>query len=147
MAQQLITDFVAENKPSRSFYVYQSTIRMLNQQQDPDFNELVKEIDHIIVHYYFSSPPALGSFKNSLFTGNYEPLLEFKRSDENVNLFLDESGKKEQFLLFIEAEKHIILVELKGKPNLAYFSSIQQIDISQFENILGGFLLQNEPKD
>ncbi|MEM7552352.1 MAG: DUF4252 domain-containing protein [Bacteroidota bacterium] len=96
---------------SYNLHFYPSTMRMVNLNDSPEFNELVKDIEKL--EYYTVSEISkdeLDQFKSILKDQSYTEMISFQSDGNDVVAFAPEK---------VDQHEYLILIELQGKYQLA----------------------------
>ncbi len=106
-----LKDF-AESKSNTKFCLYPSTLRMLNLSQNPDYNEMVNDIEKLLIYQLDSAAMANQSFKEVI--KGYE--------NREFEEYASMSGGNQTFILLgNDRRKEIIGVFGQNKENLLMF--------------------------
>jgi hypothetical protein len=137
-----VEEFLAEHeKGLEKFYVYQSSLRMLNQKGDEAFNKLIKDIRKINI--YISENAALESkagyhkMVNALLQDDFETLVSAKEGSVLINFLGKESRNKTYYVLAFTEEDSFAVLEMDGKLDLRYLSAIESLDFDKLRKIVG----------
>ena len=143
LAQSRTVDkFVEEYRPSQKFFLYPSTLRMVNIEKNPDFYAVVREIDKLRVLMYDKnesgfSAQTIRTLSKGVEAEEYEELMTFQNKGQRVHLYsLGEDDAPEGVVGLVETEDTIILTDLEGFVNLPALLQLFQGDFN-FENIAG----------
>lgn len=113
--ESIIKDFAEPRRPTRwmnPICLYPSTLRMINLAQDPNFNEMVNDIEKILIYTLDSATAATKSYK--------EMLKEYESEgfEEYISMLgLQEMriiGKEGEFVGIVSAEGNAIAFYLRG---------------------------------
>ena len=123
-------------------YVYQSLIRLANVKKDPDFENLIRDIDKIVLYL----PPEgdstyqIKDVRSGLSEEGFETLVDVRTADkQRMSLWVKESGKEAHYIALADGEQDIIL-EIDGQVNIEYLSALTRADEGSLLNLLkGGF--------
>jgi hypothetical protein len=136
-----VEKFLRENKDLQKYFIYQSTLRMLNDTGDPDFNKLIKGIRKINVYISEeSSELAKGSYQRlirELGDAQFETLVSAKQSQMVLNLMSRESGNEAYYILAAHEGNNFALLEMDGKLDLRYLKSLDNVNFLKLRKILG----------
>jgi hypothetical protein len=137
-----VQDFVEDHPELEKYFVYQSTLRLLNQSGNEDFNMLIRHIRKINA-YVSSSGSEEVTLKDydkmisNLEKDNFEILIRAKYSGAHVSMMGQDKGGDSQYVLAVRAENDFALLEMDGELDLKYMKAIQDIDFSKLDDILG----------
>ncbi|MEM9824523.1 MAG: hypothetical protein AAF985_25780 [Bacteroidota bacterium] len=114
----LIEELKDTKKVEKAYYLYPSTLRMLNFQDDPSINKLVKEVDRLVVMKLYSD-----SF-------NYEKIVDLStkfQEQEQYEVYLEIENEEQKIYLLGNEKKTIALgnydssyymADIQGQLNL-----------------------------
>ena len=144
-----LKDFTEKHRPEQSFVFYPSTLRMVNLENNQDFNDMIQDIEK---GKYFSYPVSdeisseLKTLEKELTENGYEEILELKNKEISARVFLLE--KKTPILTaFIRNNETINILELEGMINPVKIPKLMEnFNDEEFLNILNiGNQHQNNP--
>jgi len=143
LAQSRTVDrFVEAHRPSQKFFLYPSTLRMVNLERNPDFYALVREVDKLRVLLYDKnengfSRQTIRTLSQEVEAEEYEELMTFQTKEQRVHLYsLGEDDTPEGVVGLVETDDTIILTDLEGFVNLPALLNLFQGDFN-FEDIAG----------
>ena len=137
-----VDDFLKEHQPSQKFFLYPSTLRMVNIEKHPDFYNLVHDIDKLRVLMYNKnehgfSQQTIRTLSKEVEQENYQELMTFQADGQNVYLYsLGDDDTPEGVVGLVETDDTIILTDLEGFINLPALLKLFQGDFN-FEDIAG----------
>jgi hypothetical protein len=96
LAQSKTTeDLQKNNKEAMSLFFYHNTLRMMNQDDDPEFDELIKDIEKL-KFIMLDKKKTAGMDYNKLVKGykseSFEEIMTSRFEGKNFDVFLKESG-------------------------------------------------------
>ena len=142
-----VENFLAENPKLDKYFVYQSTLRMLNSENDPAFNKLIKNLKKINAYVApGSSEVSTHSYQKMLTelqNDKFETLVSAKQQGVKLNLLMRDKGNNSYYVLAAHDEDSFALLEMDGSLNLEYLSSIEGVNFTQLREIVMG----DEKKD
>lgn len=113
--ESIIKDFAEHRRPTRwmnPICLYPSTLRMVNLAQDPNFNEMVNDIEKVLIYTLDSATAATKSYKDLI--KNYEAV----GFEEYMTIFGTQEmrivGKEEEYVGIVAAEGNAIAFYLRG---------------------------------
>ncbi len=139
-AQESLLDDFLEDKESKSFFLYQSTMRMFNEQENnADFNKLIKDLEMMRL-YLISTQVDKSEFK-SLFKKiakkKYESVIEVDSKDFTVKLYVREKGRKTTYVLGALTTDGAFVADMKGSLNMKYLNALNnQSWLKNIEKVL-----------
>ena len=136
-----VEQFLTENPNVEKFFIYQSSLRMLNQGADPDFNKLIKDIRKINVYISeAASESATQSYRKmvqNLGAEEFETLVNVKNDGMRINLMSRDSGSRSLYVLAASEGSNFAVMEMDGSLDLRYLESLEHLDFAQLRKIVG----------
>lgn len=130
-----IRDFRSDFKENSNVFLYSSTLKMLNPENNPGFTDLVSGIDEIRVLNYDRTARRfeaddLARLKNDLADEGYETLMQFNEKGAGIDLMgRQRRGKNIGMVAIVENEENMVLIDIIGYIDLAEFMELwQKID-------------------
>jgi hypothetical protein len=137
---QAVKEFIESHPDLKSYYVYQSQLRILNQDNDEDFNRLIKDVRKINAYVQEGdadvSKASYTRMIDELTKDNFEVYIQAKMEGTLVNLLGRDKGKDSYFVLAVHDQSNFALVEMDGKLDLNYLSALDGIDFNKLQQIL-----------
>ena len=130
-------------------YLYQSLIRVLNKDKNPEFNQLIRDLDHIrFVTTEEGAGDAYPTFEQ-LETGiqgeGFERIMSFDRAEQKCHVYeLASSSGQSTWVATLMTEQIAGLIEMKGSLDLKYLHAFQSLDLDQLEEMLPKELRPNQ---
>lgn len=127
-----------EYKDSRAFFFYNNTLRMINQSEDPEFDEAIKDIEKMKLLLVgknaanFDFNKIVKDYKEEAF----EEVLTSRHKGKNFDIFLKErDGKTSAMLALVNDDDNLFVLDIVGSidPNkmMKFFSVMnEKSDIS-----------------
>lgn len=116
MAQEsIIKDFAEPRRPTRwmnPICLYPSTLRMVNIAQDPNFNEMVNDIEKVLIYTLDSATAVNKSYKDLLKTYEVEGFEEYFAMYGKQEMRI--VGKKEEYVGIVAADGKAIAFYIRG---------------------------------
>ena len=132
-------DFTEAHHAEKSLFLYPSTLRMLNLENNEDFNEMIKDLEK---GRYFSYPfnedtsKKIKELEKQLLSDGYEELLEIKNKDLSAHVYLLDQ-KTPLIFASVTNENMISLVEIEGMINPVKIPGLlENFNNEEFLNIL-----------
>lgn len=137
-----VEDFLKANKDLSKYFIYQSTLRMLNQDGDPDFNRLIKDIRKINVYIAMEEGVAVSKqshqkMLDDLTAVKFETLVSAKMDGALINLMSKEEGDRAYYVLAASEEANFALLEMDGRLDLRYLQSLEKFDFNKLRKLVG----------
>ena len=120
LAQSKVMRNLSEEFPDgRVFMFYHSSLRMLNVEDDPDFDRMIRDIEKIKVlmiekEESFESEKVLSEIKDGLEDEEFEELMAVKSKDYNIGVYILEDDESEGFFLLMNEDDNLIAIDLVG---------------------------------
>ncbi len=117
--ESAIERFVKNHHASNEFHLYPSTMRMANLKDDPDYNDMVKDIRHATIYNYGSLPSShvIDSLYSNIIADDYEDIMTMSGNAMNMRVFLKEK-KKPEWILISEADSAFVILDVRGMINI-----------------------------
>jgi hypothetical protein len=136
-----VETFIESNPELKKYFVYQSTLRMINQNNDPGFNQLIKNVRKINVYLGKEENTQIlaGSFKtmvSDLKNENFEELITAKYETTRLHLMSSETKQKSYYVLTLRDNNDFALMEMDGSLNLEYLQSLQEFDFDKLRDLV-----------
>lgn len=117
-AQSRTTQKLQEQfKDSRAFFFYNNTLRMINQSEDPEFDEAIRDIEKMKLLLIAKDDGF--DFQNvvSQYTSeDFEEILTSRHEGRNFDIFLKEKdGKTTAMLALVNDENNLFVLDIVGR--------------------------------
>ena len=136
---EIITEF-KEDHEAKSFFAYQSMIRLLNTNEVPEFNYLIKDLDHIHVALSSDNESALEAFKAvriDIEDSGYDLLASVKNQTVNYQMYeLSSKRKNTSWMAIFQFENRVGIMEMVGNLDLKYLNAFDEMDFSLLEEMM-----------
>jgi hypothetical protein len=126
-----IDRFRKEFKEDNNVFIYKSTLQMLNTENNPEFANLIKDIEEIRVLNYTKtnrkfSADQIATLKNSLKKEKFVDLMIINEKDNRINLYnREKKGKTIGFVALIENPEKFIIIDVDGSLDLNKFMQLK----------------------
>lgn len=137
-----IKEFETKNEDAGyNLFLYQSVIRMLNKDNNEDFNYLVQDLEYIKVLITDSTETAaVSDYKAmtlSISNEGYEELLMIDNKDMKASVYQIDNGNGVEFVAFLHSKDfgRTGAFEMKGNLNLKYLSAFESLDFAKLKEI------------
>lgn len=104
-------------KDSRAFFFYNNTLRMINQSEDPEFDEAIKDIEKMKLLLIgkgedFSFPSIVDGYRSEKF----EEIMTSRHKGRNFDIFLKErDGKTVAMLALVNDDNNLFVLDIVGR--------------------------------
>ncbi len=127
-----VTHFRSDFKENSNVFFYSSTLKMLNSENNPEFAEILKDIDEIRVLNY-SKPEQnfdfddVAKLKQDLKDEGYDNLMMIRNKENGIDLFKREKrGKTVGFVAVVENDDTLVLIDLSGNIDMDKFMELKK---------------------
>lgn len=135
-----VEDFVKDHPDLEKYFIYQSTLRLLNQSGNEDFNMLIKDIRKINAYVALSSVDVTkkeyDKMVSRLEKDDFELLIQAKYNGALVHLMGQDKGKDSYYVLVVRDTNDFALLEMDGQLDLNYLTALQDVDFSKLSSML-----------
>lgn len=124
-AQTKTTELLDEKHDGTSLYFYKNTLRMLNQKEDKEFDEMIKDIEKI---RFLLIDRREENFSNNDYNKlkqdytkkeKYEEIMNGRLDGRNLNVYVRESGGKVKGTIIIASDSsNLYVLDILGKIGL-----------------------------
>jgi len=127
-----IEKFRKKHPENQHIFLYKSTLGMLNNQDQPGFTELVKDIDKIMVLQYEKQKSLFGKDEISVLMKNlkdegFVEMMIFQEAKNKVNLYAKKKRDRTTgFSAIIESEDNLVLIDIKGSLDFSRFMELKK---------------------
>ena len=128
----------AEPSRQRKYCLYPSTLRMINVSQNPEYNQLIADVEKLLLYQYDSNPTKNAEFKTMMnaYEGlGFEDYISMYGGDQNLSI----KGKNDAMIGSFGADDVYIIFYLKG--NLALQKIPKLVNVLQEEILSDNVLL------
>ena len=134
-----ITRFSEENTMDKQYYVYSSTLRMVNQEENEDYYELIEGFRKGQVFTLSVTPEnslLVDDLKNNMTDEGFEEAMFYKSKDRNVTVYLWER-KIPKIAAIIESDSTFNIVQVEGLINIAKIPALlENFDKADYLDVL-----------
>lgn len=120
----------------QNVFFYSSTLNMLNVEESPEFEDLIKDIEKIAVLIYKKEEREFGSEQiNGIVAGlkreKYVELMVISDSGNKINLYKkDKRDRTVGFAALVDNEESLVLIDVKGSIDFKKFMELKnKIDL------------------
>lgn len=127
-----ITNFRSDFKENSNVFFYSSTLKMLNPENNPEFAEIIKDIDEIRVLNYNKPEQNFDiddvvKLKQDLKDEGYDNLMMIRDKGSGIDLFKrDKKGKTVGFVAVVENDDTLVLIDLSGNIDMDKFMELKK---------------------
>ena len=125
-------DLEKSNEGSFTLFFYKSTLRMLNQQDNPEFDELVRNIEKMKFLIVDKTKGKLGTKEYKKLTGDYqkesyEPIVTSRMDGRNLDVYLrDAKGSKPGTVVLVNDSSNLHVLDIVGTIDISKAGALFQ---------------------
>ena len=130
-----ITRFRSDFKENSNMFFYSSTLKMLNTENNPEFADLLKDIEEIRVLNYDKATMKISNedirgLKTALQDEKFNNIMELQEKGNSIHLYSREKhGKTVGFVAIIDNTENLVLIDLIGSIDVKKFMELKhQLD-------------------
>jgi Domain of unknown function (DUF4252) len=126
-----IDRFRKEFKEDNNVFIYKSTLQMLNTENNPEFADLIKDIEEIRVLNYAKtnakfSADRIAILKSSLKKEKYVDLMIINEKENKINLYnREKNGKTVGFVALVENPDTFVIIDVDGNLDFNKFMQLK----------------------
>lgn len=136
-----LQDFLDQHPELRPKYVYQSILRVVNADRNPEFEKLIRDI-HCVTVYLPSeadSTFSLASLRPVLQADGYEILLEARTANlQRISLWVKTANGDEFYLALVESPGKDVILKLEGRLAIEYLPSLTEANQAALQRLMTG---------
>lgn len=129
-AQTQTTNDLASNYASRTFFLYNNTLRMINQSGDQAFDELIKDIEKMKIVWINKTEKNFGvnqykKLVNSYKAEKFEEIMSSKVEGKSFNAYIkEEKGDTKGIVVTVDDSENVYVLDIVGKVALNKITSL-----------------------
>lgn len=127
----------------KQYFVYQSVLRILNIDGNPDFNQLIRNVRRVVVHnpqLVVDSTNAhrqiIAQLIDDLHGESFENLIEAKNSGMRITLMSRGPTESAEFILLMRNPESTYFAEIEGSLDIEYIGALANAQFSELTNFL-----------
>ncbi|MEM6805144.1 MAG: DUF4252 domain-containing protein [Bacteroidota bacterium] len=130
-----------ENTDGYKAFLYQSVIRVMNKDKNPDFNMLIRDLDHLkFVSTDKNAPDGKATFlklDQGVKGEGYEEIMSFDNPDNICHVYeLKSSGGQSTWVATFLTEGVAGAFEMKGSLDLTYIKALSSLNMDRLQEVL-----------
>lgn len=137
---ETIENFKEQNADGKSWFAYQSVLRMLNTENDDNYNMLIRDLEYINVIISDSLGTSQKDSYRSLIKGieseGFEEIAMMDNKDRKGAIYEKENGSHSTWVAFMYLQGQSFALEMKGDLDLKYIGALQAINEDKFEELI-----------
>lgn len=112
---------------SRAFFFYNNTLRMINQQENKEFDEMIRDVEKM---KFLMVKKGEGTFNYRKLVDDYksesfEEAMTMRHSGKNFDVFVrDKNGKTESMLVLVNDAENLFVLDIVGSIALDKVTSL-----------------------
>lgn len=117
LAQSKTTESLAKKYDASSFFFYNNTLRMINQTEDPTFDEVIKDIEKMKILMIKKDPAALNYKKvvDDYKSESFQEMMTSRHEGKSFDVYVKENGKKTTgMLVLINDAENLFVLDIVG---------------------------------
>jgi hypothetical protein len=129
-AQTDATNELSEKYSSRTFFLYNNTLRMINQSGNAEFDELIKDIEKMKVVYVNKKEKNFGTEQYKKLVTSYkaerfEEIMSTKYEGRSFNAYIkEEGGKTKGMVVTVDDLENVYVMDIVGSVALNKITSL-----------------------
>lgn len=140
-AQSKVAKEFQEKAQGYKFFAYQSVLRVLNRDKNPDFNKLISGLDHLrIVTTDSTGVLAMATFKRldqGIQAEGFEQILTFDNKDYKCHIYeLSNRSNKTTWIATIFMQGRAGIFEMVGSLDVRYLSAFSSMNMNKLQEWL-----------
>lgn len=138
--EKAVEAFLEKNPDLDSYFIYQSTLRLLNQSGNEAFNMLIKDVRKINAYVSEGANSVemegYNEMMKQLSDDGLELLIKAKYDSALVSFIGRDAGKDSYFVLGVHDDKNFALLEMDGAMDLSYINALNDLDFGKLKDII-----------
>jgi len=135
-----IAEFEKDKGFTKKLFIYESYIRMLNMNDNPDYFKLVEDIEYIkVIRTGSESDKAqYRTLQSSIQKENFEEVFAVEDKDKGFAsiYLLEEEGEKSQWIAFLFSKGSTYALEMNGNLNLEYMKGLSSLNYEMLDKYI-----------
>lgn len=130
-----------ENAKGYNFFAYQSVLRVLNQDKNPDFNKLISDLDHLrIVTTDSTGALAMTTFNrldNGIQKEGFEQIMTFDNKDYKCHIYeLSKNSNKTTWVATVFMQGRAGIFEMVGSLDVRYLTAFSSMNMDRVKSMI-----------
>lgn len=141
-SQSSILKLTKEAYPeSKDYYLYESTLRALNQQNAPKLNEIIKDIDKLSILTVQAGEdnkplPKFNASSQAVVNDGFFEMMSIAGPDVSFAWFSNKEENPDVLIAIIDKKDQFFILELKGEIDVAKIYALKGADLGEFSSLL-----------
>lgn len=125
-----VADFREQHSTSQDYFLYPSTLRMVNLDKNPDLYQLVHDVEKLQI-LLFDRPTvdrsAVQNLRQGIRKEAYEELISFRQKDSQITVYArGDSPQLEGVVGMVDNQQTLALIDLTGFVDLPALVNLMQ---------------------
>ena len=151
-----VATFREQHPTSQDFYLYPSTLRMVNLDKNPDAYQLVNDVEKLQILLFDRDSverPALLQLQRSIQSEAYEELISFREKDSQITVYArGDSPQLDGVVGVVDNQQTLALFDMAGFIDLPSLMNLAQSDfdfsaVTKLVNMTAGDRQSDEQSD
>ena len=134
-----ITRFSEENKMDKQYYVYPSTLRMVNLEENEEYYKLIEGFEKGQFFSLLNTPEnsnLISKLKDDMTKEGFEEAMFYKSKDRDVTVYLLEKNTP-KIAAILEGDSTFNIVQVEGLINITKLPALlEYFDTADYLNVL-----------
>ena len=135
-----IQNFEKENKDGYNLFFYQSVLRMLNKDENPDFNKLIRNLEYVKLIISDSTGVAAKSqyvnLNSSIVGEGFEEIVMLDNKEYKATVFQKEMNEEQsEWVAFLHTIGRTVAFEMKGNLDVKYLNAFNSLDAEKVKEL------------
>lgn len=145
-----VAEFATQAK-GYNVFLYQSLIRVLNKDKNPDFNRLIQDLDHIrfVTTKAGEGDPGatFADLDRQVQAEAFVSIISYDNPKSRCHVYeMEARGGQSTWVATMYTPELAGVIEMKGSLNMQYLSALESVDIERLEDILPEGLVPPRPE-
>ena len=150
-AQSKTVSEFSDNTKGYTAFLYQSVIRVMNKDQNPDFNKLIRDLDHIKLalseHRGIDAKQVFKTIDTGVKGEGFEMIMSFNNKDYKCNAYeLESRNGKSTWVTTFMTEGYAGAMEMKGTLDLKYIEALSSLNYEQIKSMIPSSYIKQHDK-
>jgi hypothetical protein len=147
IAQTQVKEFVGDYDGTRSFYLYQSTLRSFSDKTSDDFNKLIRDVDKISIHILPQNgveETEINSLIALLEADGFKEMKSISKRAEGASFYTSTDKKNPVTIGIFYREGMAGVVQLDGEIDMKYVGALKEVNPEKVSSFFGFEQLKEE---
>ncbi len=126
---------------SKDYYLYESTLRALNQQNATELNDIIKNIDKLSILNVTAteenqSLPKFNAISQEVIQGGFIEMMSMGGPEMNFAWFSNKEENPDILIAIVDKKDQFFIFEMKGEIDIAKIYALKGSDLGEFSSSL-----------